>query len=428
MKILKDDSLKTSRKDFILARRIVEILLYLMAAIQLFQEFSDSRYFDQLLMILSLTGLVVFFCGAAKKNDCILENYETEYHTEQKEMMDFHNNFIASMFIPMLFLFRTDDVIFTNTTLWNLDTAKMIIIAVAFVSFAYYRFLVYFSKRYSQKNKSVEARDEAEEKKRKFNFVFWLSFGGMILDGVLICLNLLLVGSMEWKNMYFSNVTLNTWFFLAVCCFVFFFLQDKKHVILYIAAGVTVLSVAYNGYMQFSEEKPYSFGTADYMDTFILDEEDKTYINIACRFETDENNQGVYKCYMGILKEDEEELKFQEEAIAYGTYEAIEYKNSFREWQDRNSDIFYKKSELKAGEMPVSFRILNEKVVCVEDGELKQYIDSEKHVTSNFDDLETESIVVGNGYIDFRGNELEKTEDLYAYIDHKLNEFEPENK
>ena len=124
LKIFRDFSSENNKKDFILARRIIEIILYLTASIQLFQEFSDSRYFDQFMIILSNIGMYVFYFGALKKTLCIIENFETEYYIGQKEMMDFHNNFIASMFIPMIFIFKTDERIFTGTSLWDLDSMK----------------------------------------------------------------------------------------------------------------------------------------------------------------------------------------------------------------------------------------------------------------------------------------------------------------
>ncbi len=420
IKIFRESSSENNKKDFILAKRIVEIILYLIASIQLFQEFSDSRYFDQFLIILTMTGMFVFICGALKKYSYTADNFEVEYHNGQKEMMDFHNNFIASMFIPMIFLFNTDNVIFTGTSLWDLNSMKLIILMIAFISVLYYRFLVFFSKRYSEKIKTDEEFEESNQGIRYYNHLLYLSGLGLLIDLALFLLNFYLVDSMEWKNVYFSNVTIVTYSLLFLCVFVLFFISDKKRIVLIITIAITLVSVLYSSYMQFSEVKPYDFGTTDYTNFYKFDDEDKTYVRVACRFETDESNKGVYKYYMALYEDDGDNLRFIEEAYAYGNYEAVEFKNSFFEWQDRASDIYYQKKNLEKGEKPVSFEIINEVVECKEESPLKEYIDSQKHTKLNFDDKETDSIIVGDDCITFRGNKLEKTDEIYSYIDKEL--------
>lgn len=78
--------------------------------------------------------MCVYACGAFKWYCYTMDNFETEYYTGHKEMMDFHSNFIASMFIPMIFLFHTDNDIFNGTTLWDLNSMKLTMLMIAFVS------------------------------------------------------------------------------------------------------------------------------------------------------------------------------------------------------------------------------------------------------------------------------------------------------
>ena len=417
LKIFRDFSSENNKKDFILARRIIEIILYLTASIQLFQEFSDSRYFDQFMIILSNIGMYVFYFGALKKTLCIIENFETEYYIGQKEMMDFHNNFIASMFIPMIFIFKTDERIFTGTSLWDLDSMKKIILLITFCSLIYYRFLVFYAKRYSEKIKINEEYEGSDNVSRYYNGLSWLSIFGFIIDAVLCYLNGELFSSMEWKNNFFANTTLYIDLLLLLCVLVLFFINDKKRIVLSVLLTITVSFIGYSSYMQFSEVKTYNFGTADYTDYLIFDKETNKYADVICHFGVDENNNGIFKYYILLLEKTEEGYKIIEEAFASGNYEAIEYKNTFSEWQDRDSDTYFRKKDLEKGEKPVSFKITNEKVKCEKGGLLEKYIDSKQYVKVNFYDEKTDSVIVGDGYINFRGNILEKSDRLEGYLD-----------
>lgn len=420
LKIFKDFSAKNNKKDFILASRIIEIILYLTASIQLFQEFSDSRYFDQFMIILSCLGMYVFYFGALKKMFYIIENFETEYYIGQKEMMDFHNNFIASMFIPMIFLFKTNEGIFTGTSLWDLDSMKKIILLITFCSLVYYRFLVFYAKRYSEKIKSNEEYEDSDNGRQYYKGLSWLSIFGFIIDAVLCYLNGELFSSMEWKNNFFANTTINIYLLLLLCAVVLFFINDKKRIVLSILLTLSVSYIAYSSYMQFSEVKTYNFGTADYTDYLIFDKETNKYADVTCHFGTDENNNGVFKYYILLLEKTEEGYKFIEEAFASGNYESTEYKNTFWEWQDRDSDTYFRKKDLEKGEKPVSFKISNEKVKCEKGGFLEEYIDSKQYIKVNFYDEKTDCVIVGDGYINFRGITLEKSDKLEGYLDKKF--------
>lgn len=419
-KIFKDASSESNKKDFILAKRMVEIILYIIAAVQLFQEFSSSRYFDQFLIILSMTGMIVYACGAFKWYCYTMDNFDTEYYNGHKEMMDFHSHFVGSVAIPMIFLFNTDGDIFIGTTLWDLNSMKLIILLIAFVSMLYYRFLVYVSKRYGEKITSDEEYEDSYNGIKCYNRLIDMSYVGFVIDLILCMLNYFLVVNMKWKNTYFFNVTTEIFFTISICIYVLFFIRDKKHIALYVAIAIAFSSAVYSFYMQFSQVRYHNFGNVDYACKTILKNTDDTYIDIACRFETDENNKGVYKCYMCLFKKQGEDLKIVEEAIAYGKYEAIEYKNSFFQWQDRASDTYIVKKRLDKGEKPVAFRIIDEVIECDENGELKLFINGEKNKKTNFDDQVTEPLIVGDGYIDFRGNKLEKTNEIFDYIDGKF--------
>ncbi len=417
LKLFRGFSSENNKKDFILARRIIEIILYLTASIQLFQEFSDSRYFDQFMIILSNTGMYVFFFGALKKMMYSIENFETEYYIGQKEMMDFHNNFIASMFIPMIFIFKTDERIFTGTSLWDIDSMKKIILMITFCSLIYYRFLVFYAKRYSEKIKTNEEYEASDNGRRYYNGLLYLSIFGFLLDVCLCVLNNELFNSMEWKNNFFANTTLGIYLLLLLCVFVLFFINDKKRIVLSVLLTITVSSIGYSSYMQFSEVKTYNFGTADYTDYLIFDKETNKYADVTCHFGVDENNNGVFKYYILLLEKTEEGYKIIEEAFASGNYESTEYKNTFSEWQDRDSDTYFRKKDLEKGEKPVSFKITNEKVKCEKGGLLEKYIDSKNYIKVNFYDEKTDSVIVGDGYINFRGNTLEKSDRLEGYLD-----------
>lgn len=417
LKLFRGFSSENNKKDFILARRIIEIILYLTASIQLFQEFSDSRYFDQFMIILSNTGMYVFFFGAFKKMLYSIENFETEYYIGQKEMMDFHNNFIASMFIPMIFIFKTDERIFTGTSLWDIDSMKKIILMITFCSLIYYRFLVFYAKRYSEKIKTNEEYEVSDNGRRYYNGLLYLSIFGFLLDVCLCVLNNELFNSMEWKNNFFANTTLYIDLLLLLCVLVLFFINDKKRIVLSVLLTITVSSIGYSSYMQFSEVKTYNFGTADYTDYLIFDKETNKYADVTCHFGVDENNNKVFKYYILLLEKTKEGYKFIEEAFASGNYEAVEYKNTFSEWQDRDSDTYFLKKDLEKGEKPVSFKITNEKVKCEKGGLLEEYIDSKNYIKLNFYDEKTDSVIVGDGYINFRGNILEKSDRLEGYLD-----------
>ena len=149
----------------------------------------------------------------------------------------------------------------------------------------------------------------------------------------------------------------------------------------------------------------------------IFDKETNKYADVICHFGVDENNNGIFKYYILLLEKTEEGYKIIEEAFASGNYESTEYKNTFSEWQDRDSDTYFRKKDLEKGEKPVSFKITNEKVKCEKGGLLEKYIDSKDYIKVNFYDEKTDSVIVGDGYINFRGNTLEKSDRLEGYLD-----------
>lgn len=213
---------ENAEKNFILAKRLMEIILFLILAIQLFEEFVENNYFTHFTIILSHVGAVVFVLGMLNKY--MSSNAEDRIYQDQTDIVSFYDNFLGSILIPMIFLYDIDNVIFNDATVKNLDLAKQIILVVAFVSAVFSRFILRLADKYSQ-----QFYKQPEKGGRSFDIILILNYFNAILNFLLCCFFWYLSISMKWKNAFSGEAIFVAALIIIICVMMPFYFENKKH-------------------------------------------------------------------------------------------------------------------------------------------------------------------------------------------------------
>lgn len=98
---LKPFTYENTSKGFSVSKVFVEIVLFLILAIQLVQEFYENAYFSYLTIALSYSGAVVYFFGSTYKYMASMS--KENIYQDMVEIRDFYDTFLGSILIPMIF-------------------------------------------------------------------------------------------------------------------------------------------------------------------------------------------------------------------------------------------------------------------------------------------------------------------------------------
>jgi len=233
-------------KGFSLAKHLTEIILFLILAIQLVEEFFEFFYFTHITIILSNFATFIFIFGISYKYMTSIS--EDKIYVDQSEIVSYYDNFLGSILIPMVFLFDMDNGIFIDTTIKNLDLAKTMILIVAFVSAFFSRFILRLAEKYSLQTGLDDTYKKSPKGSNRFDVILVLNgFNGM-LNFVLCCFFWYISMCMKWANDAIGSAVLGITLMMCMCAAIAFFFEDKKHIRLIIAVIITVVVTICLGY------------------------------------------------------------------------------------------------------------------------------------------------------------------------------------
>ena len=236
---LKPFTYENTSKGFSVSKVFVEIVLFLILAIQLVQEFYENAYFSYLTIALSYSGAVVYFFGSTYKYMASMS--KENIYQDMVEIKDFYDTFLGSILIPMIFLFDVDNVIFKSVSIKHLLLFKQIILILAFLSAIFNRYILRMAQKYTQRiYKNNEYKNSPNG---MFNFELILALNALnsALNFVLFCIFWYVAISFKWVNSLLGQATGVFAFMLTLCVLIYMGVEDKKHIRLILSITATVI-------------------------------------------------------------------------------------------------------------------------------------------------------------------------------------------
>lgn len=238
---------KNAEENFIYAKRLTEVILFLILALQLFEDFFENFCFPQLTIILSHVGVVVCLLGMMSKY--MSSMYSARIDHAQAELVSFYDSFLGSILVPMILLYDVDNVIFKATTISNLELVKHGILIAAFISAVFSRFILYLADKYTKKV-SLDASYKKSILGFEYNeIIAILNYLNSIINFLLCLAFWYLSFCMKWKDDLWGGAVMGISLGLIFCAVIPFYYEDRKRLYLTIAIIGTIGICAYYAYM-----------------------------------------------------------------------------------------------------------------------------------------------------------------------------------
>ncbi len=236
---LKPFTYENTSKGFSVSKTFIEIVLFMMLAIELVQEFYENNYFSYLTIALSYSGAVVYFFGSTYKYMASMS--EENIYQDMVEIKDFYDTFLGSILIPMIFIFDVDNVIFKSVSIKHLLLFKQILLILAFFSAIFNRYILRMSQRYTQRILKKSEYKNSPNGVANFEFILALNALNSALNFVLFWIFWYVAASFKWVDSLLGQATGVFAFMLTMCILIYMGIEDKKHIRLTISIAATVV-------------------------------------------------------------------------------------------------------------------------------------------------------------------------------------------
>lgn len=378
----------------------MEIVLFLLTAIEILCEFFATKYFDYVILSLSFLECGLFIYGylliirTHRRNELFAPKYDL--------LAEFHNTFMTSIIVPMIFVFSDSNTSFENTRISNVDLLKKISIVLVLLAIFYFKVTQRAVKRSAE---SGVTEDKIPVHNRRTLLYF---YSGFFLDIVAMLSLFMLFFGLLYKDE--RTATFSALFAILILFnfIVLLRIEEKKHIFKIIFLAITVLYILLGIYDIYIEKstRPYTLKAADY--SYFHEYEDGQTLNQYCRFEEGENGKTILKYAM--IYNDSEGV----EHTGCSVYEltAIRPSKGIFRWYDTAANVVIGRNEVSEQETPVVISVTREATESTEDFPLMKYLENENYVYEGEDKDEREWLIDGDGYILFRNTRLEKTDSL----------------
>lgn len=179
-------SKEIKKNELVRIKKAMDICLYIITLLQIFQEFGGRRYFNYTTLTLSIIECVLFFYGHILISviyHAVGEINLTAYNT----LTEFHNTFVTGLIIPMIFIFT--DIGLTATNALTYDIIKKASIAVILPGLGMYRLILMLA-GYLKKRSADKAREASYAKTLSLLLILPAIFDSLTVG----CMLLLYIG------------------------------------------------------------------------------------------------------------------------------------------------------------------------------------------------------------------------------------------
>lgn len=399
MKIKIHTSFEEKRAESLKIKQYMEIGIVILFAIEVFCELFDIQYFEYITMSISFIECGLFLY--AYFLNLFMSRY-LEFSVEKYDaIIDFHNTFMTSIIIPMIFVFSNNNTSFENTRISDFELLKKTTVAIVLVAMCCYKTIHYVLNKLSFDSLTDEQKKLYD---RRTEISVCLAF--FIDIGVMLCLALFFFGMLNKEEMLTSYSVL----FAILIVFNIVFLnrvKEKKHIFKFLFVVFTVLYIAFGVYDTYlvKSVKEFQFEDADY--SCFTEMSDGGKVEQYCRFADGENNKGTLK-YVIVYTSSEGDVKT---GCSIYEFTAIKPSEGILRWYDIDN-VYYAKKDIEKDEIPVVISVSREKTESDDEFPFEKYLENNIYTYKGVLGDEREWLFTGKDYIKLRGYILNETDKL----------------
>ena len=392
-------------KEILRIKNFIEIGLYVITAIQIYQEFFNNRYLDYVVILITMveSGLFIYGCMSMVRRLF----YKSVSKKRCSLFTEFHNTFYTSMIIPVIFLFTESNTSFVNTRIPDVEILKKICVLIMLAVMGFYRLLPIMAKKYEAKISDWESEENYLLGRRYIEHISYYLFFLVILDVIALGAMYMLFMGMILHNEAMAAAIFA--FTVLICANIILEhrIIDKKRILRTSLCVFTALYIAVTIYNVYLEESVtvYSIPSGDYHCK--IAHKVSGEVDLYCSFE--ENDGEKLMKYSITYTNDEGEMLYS--GVYECVYEAILPSKGITRWYDIAGNVYINRKDIHDNENPVVIEVVKEDIKMNENYPYKEFIDNELFTFIGENGREREILIFGDNYIKIRGETLEKAGD-----------------
>lgn len=397
MKLKMHTSAEEKRAELSKIKNFMEIGILLLAGLEILCEFFYTRYFDYVIASISFAECGLFLYGYLLHFILIgrLEFAAEKYDT----LIDFHNTFMTSIIVPLIFIFSNSNTSFENTRITNPELLKKITVLIVLGVMFYYKMI-----HFVLKNSKTETL--TDEVKRQYQH----RINGFVFGG--FCADMLVMGCVMLYFMAMLNKEESLAIFagllaalIVIDIAVFNRIEEKKPILRIVILAFTAFFAfygVYNVYLQ-KDAQEFHFEKTDYCR--VSQGADGSKLEQYCRFEDGENGKEILK-YVIVYTDGEGQVQT---GTSIYEFTAIEPIKGFFRWYD-TEPVYMKRKEIGKDETPAVISVSRENSQCQEDFVCAKYLTNDHYAYKGAQGDEREWLAVGEQHLKFRNTIMQETQ------------------
>lgn len=362
MNIKRHTLAKEKRAELSNVKSCMQIGLFALAAIEIFCHFFEVPYIDYVILFVSFAECGLFIYGYLLN---LRISRSLEFSSEKYEsVFDFHDTFITSIIIPLIFIFTSNNTSFENTRILDFELFQKITILITLGVMLYYKLVHYVS------NKMIAAASTEEQEKVCERRITAMITTGTFFDAAIeLCLSLHFVGMFNKEP---KITTYSALFAVLVVAILFSFnrINEKKHIFkisLCVFTALYILFGIYDIYLEKSTTEIH-LGATEY---YAVNAGTEYY----CRFEENAEGIGVLK-YVIIATDAEGDAKV---GTCVYTFTARHPTKGIFRWYDAVSKSYIRRTDISKDAAPIVLSVRDEKTQMDEGFPLSASLDKKNY-------------------------------------------------
>ncbi len=410
MKLKRHTSIDQKRAELAKVKYFMEIGIFILAAIEIFCELFDVQYVEYVVMSISFVECGLFVYGHLLN---IRINRSMDFSAQKyDDLVDFHNTFMTSIIVPLIFIFTNNNTSFQDTRITDFALLQRITVLVCLAVLLYYKLVHHFVKKMA-----VDALTD-EQKKRCDRRATRLCIVGTCMDAAVeVCVGFHFLGMLNKEETL--TIFSALFAFLVLGSLVFLNRIEEKKPIFKISFLVfTVLYICFGTYNIYLEKSvvEIQMEQADYC--FVIQQDDGKREQY-CRFEDGANGEKILKY---VIVHTDTQGKVTTGRACYA-YTAVKPAKGLLKWYDTNDGGYIYRNDLPAGETPAVLSVSREKTESDDGFPLAKALENDPYAYEGEFGDEREWMATGDDHIMFRQTMLTKTATIPETVEKIFNEM-----
>ncbi len=380
----------------------IDIGLFVVTAVQIYQEFFYNYYLDYVVMLITgietglfIYGYLMMYRMLARKRKLVSGSFEL--------FTEFHNSFLTSMIVPLIFLFTKENTTFENTRIPDVEILKKSCILLIFVTIGFYRVLPMIAKKYEKI--MLDGENEQLNKKCLTRVGIYLVFLYLLDIIIVASVYMLLMGMLLREEIIATLIFGLSILITYIIVFKHRITDEKKTLKRVIIGSLCLLSFVlgvvgtYNIYLV-KNVREYEIPSGKYHCS--MPHRVAGNVDLYCSFD-----ESIMK-YCITYTNEEGEMQF--DGVYECEYKAILPANGILRWYDIDGKSYISKGVLENGETPIVIEVINEALKLSEGCPYEEFLSNENYSHKGDNGREREWLFFEEECLHMRGETLEKVE------------------